>query len=105
MIHYDVHYVKYHTGYRFVMDLATHIDLIQQIVNPDPSNAPKLLRDLGLAEPPSPEQVRREIEEELLPKPALPKHWLPHFQVFGPVLRDLFYLLIYPTEIGSTSLT
>ena len=64
------------------MDTATQVDLIRQIVNPDPRNAPKLLRDLGLAEPPSTEQVHREIEEKLLlPKPSLPKHWLPHYQV------------------------
>ena len=65
-----------------MMGTETHVDLIRQIVNPDPRNAAKLLQDMGLAGPPSTEQVRQDIEEKiLLPKPSLPKHWLPQYQV------------------------
>ena len=64
------------------MDIEGQIDLIRQIVNPDSRNAAKLLKDMGLAGPPSTEQIHQDIEEKfLLPKPSLPKHWLPRYQV------------------------
>ncbi|KAF8628226.1 hypothetical protein AX15_004008 [Amanita polypyramis BW_CC] len=86
------------------MNTEAQVDLIRQIVNPDPSNAPKLLRDLGLAEPPSTEQVHREIEEKLLlPKPSLPKHWLPHYQVnWEPKLELTSLLSLEPSPPPTT---
>ncbi|KAF8640787.1 hypothetical protein AX17_000436 [Amanita inopinata Kibby_2008] len=64
------------------MDTTAQADLIRRIVHPNRANSVGLLRDLGLAEPPSPEQVRREIEQRLLlPKTTLPRRWLPSYQV------------------------
>lgn len=86
------------------MDTETHVDLIRQIVDPDPSNAAKLLQDMGLARPPSTEQVHREIEERfLLPKPSLPKHWLPHYQVCDETYTTLA-LVDASTGTGSLNL-
>lgn len=96
--YYYYYYVQVHdyVNWCSTMNIATQVDLINQIVNADSSNAPKLLRDLGLAEPPSTEQIHRDIEEKLLlPKPSLPKHWLPHFQANWEHKLDLTSLLSF----------
>lgn len=59
-----------------------HEELVNQILNPRPEDAAKILDDLGLADLPTREQVHRAIEEKLLlPKGTLPAHLLPHYQV------------------------
>ncbi|KAG6842412.1 hypothetical protein C0991_007542 [Blastosporella zonata] len=64
------------------MDIDKQLELIQQIVHPDSNNALSLLLDLNLSGTPTPQQVHREIEEKLLlPREALPKHWLPSYQI------------------------
>ena len=60
------------------MDGQMHAELIQRIVG----RSPTTLEDLGLAGPPSREQILADIEEKmLLPKDRLPSHWLPHYQM------------------------
>ncbi|KAK2461501.1 hypothetical protein APHAL10511_005964 [Amanita phalloides] len=87
------------------MDITSQLDLIQKIVNPDPRNAPHLLQELGLAEPPSTKRVHQEIEERyLLPRASLPKHWLPHYQVNWEPKLDLSSLLIVEPSPPSTTL-
>ena len=59
-----------------------HQELVEQILNPSPENAHKILADLHLDRLPTRDEVHRAIEEKLLvPKEAFPAHWLPHYQV------------------------
>ena len=64
------------------MPAQGHADIVDAILNPVPSNADKLLADLGLASLPSRDKVHTEIEKNLLlPKSSLPDHWLPTYQL------------------------
>ena len=64
------------------MDIEIQADLIQKTVTPHSDYAPGLLDSLGLARPPSRDQIHAEIEERLLlPKQKLPDHWLPKYQM------------------------
>lgn len=64
------------------MDPDAHPDILENLLNPDKSNAQQILHELGLAELPSREQVHRQIEEKLLlPQDKFPDHWLPLYQV------------------------
>lgn len=56
--------------------------IIEQIVNPESSNAQSILKQLGLAHCPDREQIHRDIENKILRPPrALPAHWLPNYQM------------------------
>lgn len=79
---------------------------IQQILDKNPENAAKILKDLGLSGLPSRAQVHHEIEEKLLlPREKLPAHWLPLYQMYelfrsGCLYLNKFYI---GTVIGSMS--
>ncbi|KAF9011054.1 antiviral helicase [Cyathus striatus] len=59
-----------------------HGNLVASLIDPRPEHAETLLKELGLDGLPSPQRIRREIEEKLLlPPKTLPAHWLRSYQV------------------------
>lgn len=69
------------------MDSAKQASLISRIVNPRKENAAIFLDELGLAGPPSREQVYQDIESKLLLPPAgFPRRLLSTYQVCGSYL-------------------
>ncbi|KAI0715060.1 antiviral helicase [Earliella scabrosa] len=64
------------------MNGEEHELLVDKILNPTADNAETLLASLGLASLPTRDQVHEQIEQNLLlPKSALPDHWLPTYQL------------------------
>ena len=64
------------------MNGEEHGLLVDKILNPTADNAETLLASLGLASLPTRDQVHEQIEQNLLlPKSALPDHWLPTYQL------------------------
>ncbi|PFH52329.1 hypothetical protein AMATHDRAFT_57402 [Amanita thiersii Skay4041] len=59
---------------------------------------------MGLAGPPSKEQIHQEIQEKLLkPKPVIPDHLLPHFQVnWEHKLQPSSLLTLEPSPLPTT---
>ena len=65
------------------MDADAHHRILDSLLHPSPQHTDELLNELGLAGPPSQEEVHREIEEKLLlPQDKFPEHWLPTYQVY-----------------------
>ncbi|ESK96232.1 dead deah box rna helicase [Moniliophthora roreri MCA 2997] len=80
--------------------------IINEILNPEPSNASKVLERLGLAQLPTKEQVHRAIETKLLlPREQLPPHWLPKYQVHWDRNVSIPSLLPLSPSVSPTSLS
>ncbi|KAI9057026.1 antiviral helicase [Trametes sanguinea] len=81
-------------------------ELLDEILNPRAEHADRLLGDLGLAALPSRDTVHREIEEKLLlPKEALPDHWLPSYQAHWDEQFSIPSLLKFEPCAPPTSLS
>ncbi|GJE86219.1 antiviral helicase [Phanerochaete sordida] len=88
------------------MDPDTRHDILDKLLHPSEENTRELLSDLGLAGPPSREQIHREIEEKLLlPQDKFPEHWLPTYQVHWDEKLDIPSLLSYEPSPPPTSLS
>ncbi|KAJ7103133.1 antiviral helicase [Mycena belliarum] len=87
------------------MDGPRHQELIHQILS-DSTDKERLLKDLGLDALPSPEHVRREIEEKLLlPQETLPSHWLPLYQLHWSPTLSVPSLLTFTPSPPPTSVS
>ncbi|KAF7302620.1 ATP-dependent RNA helicase [Mycena chlorophos] len=88
------------------MDGAERRRIIQDIVSPANSTRDQLLRELGLDSIPSSEEIYREIEQKLLlPKPTLPQHWLPTYQLHWKPELSVRSLLKYEPSPPPTSVS
>ncbi|KAJ7070626.1 antiviral helicase [Mycena amicta] len=88
------------------MDGAELRHLVEGIANPDKVDKVKLLKELGLDAIPSPDDIHREIEEKLLlPKPSLPRHWLPTHQLHWKPEISIPSLLTYAPSPPPTSIS
>ncbi|KAF7302996.1 ATP-dependent RNA helicase [Mycena kentingensis (nom. inval.)] len=88
------------------MDGAQHRQLIDDILNPTKFDRARLLEELGLDGVPSPADVHREIEDKLLlPKPSLPRHWLPTYQLHWKPEISIPSLLTYQPSPPPTSVS
>ena len=66
----------------------SHLEILEDILNPRPERAQGTLAELGLSGLPSREDVHREIEAKLLvPKSQIPSHWLPTYQMYEVILK------------------
>ncbi|KAI0347991.1 antiviral helicase [Trametopsis cervina] len=84
---------------------SSYTDLLDKIINPNPDNADEILAELGLSGIQSPEEVHREIEQNLLlPPTKFPDHWLPHYQKYWDQELSIPSLLTLEPSPPPTSL-
>lgn len=69
-------------------------EILNIIANPEQGNPKEILHRLGIDGIPSKEQLRAEIEEELLtPKKELLSQWLDEYQMYAHPARMHFILI------------
>lgn len=72
-------------------------DVLNTIIDPERGDPKDILQQLGLDGVPSKEQLRAEIEDELLtPKKELLSQWLDQYQMYAP-LKQMHFIL---TEVS-----